>query len=379
VQQALLRKSMAFRRLALLNALAVVFGGSAAIAIVLNGGGVWSLVAQQLLTATTSTVLFWISSSWRPRFRCRPREAARLLRFSGAVLTLQFGVYASNQSDTLLLGLFFGPIAVGVYRVADRLMRMLLEVATRSVQMVALPHFSRLQDDPEALRAAVRSCIRLSATITIPAMAILATVGEPLFAVMGEQWSASSSVLKVVVIMGMAKAVTLFTGPLLLAKGRPMVPAMLTWILGALTVGGIAVVGILAEQSTVDVQVVAAALARTSIFVLVYGITSLALTRRECGLSIRRCIVQIAPGATAGAAVLLTGMFTGRVLAPATSSPVIELLIQIGTATIVGMTVLAILERSVRAFVAERIGRLVRRKDGRVGTFRWPALPGAHD
>jgi PST family polysaccharide transporter len=282
----------------------------------------------------------------------------RLLRFSGAVLTLQFGVYTANQCDTLLLGLFFGPVAAGVYRLADRLMRMLLEVATRSVQSVALPHFARLQDDPAALRAAVESCIRLSATVAIPAMAVLAAVSEPFFSIMGEQWSASGSVLNVLVIMGVAKAITLFTGPLLLANGKPMVPAILTWTLGVITVGGITAIGIMAAHWPFDAQIISVAIVRTLIFVLLYGTASVVLTRRACGLPFNRFIRAAIPGLGAGSAAVSIGFLLEASGLLGHLPPVMRLVVQSTSSMVAALTTIVATDRNIRRYLVTRIVEL---------------------
>jgi PST family polysaccharide transporter len=42
---------------------------------------------------------------------------------------------------------FFGPVAVGLYRLADRLVILCLDITTRSVGVVALSQYSAVQDD----------------------------------------------------------------------------------------------------------------------------------------------------------------------------------------------------------------------------------------
>ena len=44
--------------------------------------------------------------------------------------------------------------------------------------VIALPHFSRLQSDPEGLRESVEKCLRLTLLVAVPA--VLARIGEAL-------------------------------------------------------------------------------------------------------------------------------------------------------------------------------------------------------
>ena len=353
VQYALLQRKMDFRSLALLSGISSFTGGTVGVTMAFAGCGVWSLVAQQLVDSATATIAMWAVSKWRPRLRFSFRQARELLGFSGGVFASQLGVYVAAQSDAILMGIFFGPVAVGLYRIADRLMRVLLEVTTRSIQIVALPHFSSLQDNPERLRDAVLSCIRLSATITIPAMAILAVTSDEIMAVLGEKWAASAVVLRIVVILGITKALTLFTGPLLLAKARLKLTAVLIWSLALGTATAILAVGAFMDNAALEHQISAVALARTTIFVLLYGAVSLAITRRLCGISSRQFLGAIVPGVVPAAAAVLVAALVSPTGLLAGLPPLLTLLTLAGLTSAVAVATLCIGSHGFRRTVLD--------------------------
>jgi PST family polysaccharide transporter len=306
VQEALLRRKMDFRNLALLRGAALVIGGAVGVTMALLGFGVWALVGQQLVGSALATAVMWKVSDWRPRLFFSWRRARELFGFSGGMLASQLGVYTAGQSDAILMGIFFGPVAVGLYRLADRLMEAVLEIGTRSIQVVALPHFCSLQDDAPGLRAAVLSCIRLSATITIPAMTLLALASDELMLLLGEKWAPAAGVLKIVVFMGMAKALTLFTGPLLLARGRAGTVAILVWMLAIGTTGMIMAVAAMMRDVAVENQVLAVALTRTGTFIALHGVVSLVITGYLCRISLPQLMGVVGPGAIAALAAVMT-------------------------------------------------------------------------
>ncbi len=78
-----------------------------------------------------------------------------ILGFSTSVFVANTGGWVNRRGDILLMGIFFGPTVVGIYRLADRFVDGLMELTTRPVGLVSLAHFSRLQHDPEALRKTV--------------------------------------------------------------------------------------------------------------------------------------------------------------------------------------------------------------------------------
>ena len=133
------------------------------------------------------------------------------------------------------MGIFFGPVAVGLYRLADRFMDNLLEVTMRPIGYVSLPFFSRLQNDRPALREAVASCVRTTLILTVPAMAVMAACSDFIMAVMGPDWEPAADVLKLLALVGIGKAVVFFTGPLLFAVARPHLRAVMLWVLAALS------------------------------------------------------------------------------------------------------------------------------------------------
>lgn len=306
VQEALLRRRMDFRNLALLRGAALLIGGAVGVTMALCGFGVWALVAQQLVGSALATAVMWKVSEWRPRLFFSWRRARSLFGFSGGMLVSQLGVYIAGQSDAILMGIFFGPVAVGLYRLADRFMEAVLEVGTRSIQTVALPHFCSLQEDASGLRAAMLSCIRLSATITIPAMTLLALASDQLMSLLGEKWAPAAGVLKIVVFMGMVKSVALFCGPVLLARGRSKTVAALVWTLAILTTGVIAVIGVSLGAADGMRQITTVALARTGLFVVIYGAAILFVTNRMCGISLRQLGGALSPGCCAALAAVAT-------------------------------------------------------------------------
>jgi PST family polysaccharide transporter len=177
VQEAMLRRTMSFKKLAIRSNIAALVGGCVGVGMALNGFGVWSLVVQELVTSTCEVVLLWSVGTWRPRFRFSTRNLREVLGFSMHVFVAQLGTFVQRRSDALIIGLFFGPVAVGLYRLADRLINLVIEIATRPFTVVALPHFSRYQDDPDGLRNGVIKCIKSTTLVTLPLMALVAGLG----------------------------------------------------------------------------------------------------------------------------------------------------------------------------------------------------------
>ena len=137
VQEAVLQRELRFKRLAIRSNVAAVLGGVTGLVLALNGAGVWALVAQQLVIEFSSVVLIWALSDWRPRLRFSMRHARELLPFSSGVFLSNLGGFLGQRADALLMGIFFGPVAVGIYRLADRFVEVLLEATLRPIGLVS--------------------------------------------------------------------------------------------------------------------------------------------------------------------------------------------------------------------------------------------------
>jgi PST family polysaccharide transporter len=227
--------------------------------------GVWALVVQQLLRELIGSALIWRLSPWRPQLSFKMQFVRDLWGFSRANVFARLGVYANQQADALLIGLYLGPTAVGIYRLASRVVGMVLQVGARSLQVVSLPALARSQHDPVALRQAASSLLRFSFATTLPVFALLAAFSAPAMALLGPQWSAGAVLLAVLCVSGFSLSFAQFNVPILQAASLSGLGARIIWIHTLLAVAVfIAVANALVGAPEPD-RLVALAAARVSI------------------------------------------------------------------------------------------------------------------
>ena len=77
VQANRLMKAMDVRMIAASNALGLIVGGVAGIALAPTGFGAWAIVWQTIVTAAVKSIVLWTSSRWRPLMRFRGVRCAR--------------------------------------------------------------------------------------------------------------------------------------------------------------------------------------------------------------------------------------------------------------------------------------------------------------
>jgi len=303
VQKTILSREMDFKTLAIRSHASVVFSGLIGIGMAYAGFGVWALVGQQISRDLSSLALLWKLSSWRPRLQFSVAHLKELMGFSVSNFVAQLGIFADTQTSSILLGLFFGPLAVGLYRLADRIVNNILAAATCSIQWVSLPEFSRFQDQPVELRKSVITCIHLSSTVTLPALTGLAAVSGPLMATLGPKWIPAAGVLKILCILGMLLTLAFFTGPLLQALSKVRLVAILEWVRTGIGMAMLVTAGLLVRHGAVNEQILAIALARLVTAALLVTPVFVYLLMRMAGISFRDLLSSIAPSASASMGV----------------------------------------------------------------------------
>jgi O-antigen/teichoic acid export membrane protein len=300
VPMSMLQRDARFKELAVVWNIAATAGGVAGVALAIAGAGVWAFVAQQLVMEGVAVVAMFAVLRWRPRFAFSRAHARELLGFSSSVFVANVGGFVNRRADTLLMGLFFGPVAVGLYRIADRIVDLVLEFTMRPVGVIALPHFSRLQSDPEGLRDSVEKCLRLTLLVAVPALAVVAATSDAVLGLFGDEWAPAANVLPLLCVVGLVKGLVFFTGPLLFAVAKPLLRAAVLWILGALSAVTVVLVGAALANDSVDDQILGMGASRALLFLVAILPLNLAILHRYGGMRLAP-IVRALPGPLASA------------------------------------------------------------------------------
>jgi teichuronic acid exporter len=361
VQHAILHRQMRFKKLALRSGIAAVAGGVVGVTLALRGAGVWALVSQQVVGAAVGLIAMWGISRWRPRLRFSRRHARRLLGFSGHVFLGNLGNWVSRRSDALLIGLFFGPVAVGLYRFADRIVETLLSLGMRPMQLFTIPYLSRLQNEPVALRRRVEEVFRMTVLATIPAMMVLAAISDYLIALVDVSWEPAADVLKFLALVGIAKAFVVLAGPVAYAVGRPGTRTLWVWSIALVSAATFIPVAALLRDEDVGTQVVGIAASRAAVFMLVFVPLTLVIAARLVGLQrvsvIAPLIVPTLAGLAAIAAVALLSAAGLRTVLPAGVALLLATVVAVGVA----VAVILALDLSARRVSLRFYRRVTRR------------------
>lgn len=221
VPRALMQRSMHFQRLALIETVAAVLAGGAAVGCALVGFGVWSLVVLVLATTVLTTLSIWLCSRWRPSLIVDRAALRDLWGFSAGFLGFQIVNYWSRNFDNLLVGKVIGPAALGIYSRAYNVMLVPITQVNQVTTRVMFPALSRMQGDPERVKRAYLRAVGLIALFTFPATVGLLVAAKPfVLAVYGPKWSEMILVLQILCIPALFQSIGTTTGWIYQSQGR---------------------------------------------------------------------------------------------------------------------------------------------------------------
>lgn len=198
-----LTRRMAFARLAVIDVGSAVVALAVAIVMALLGAGYWALVGQQLTAALALLIGVLIVAPWKPGLPRRGVPMRGLLSFGWNLMATQLVAYASNNVDSLTIGVRFGATQLGLYNRAYQLLMSTLSQLRSPTTTVALPILSRLRDDPVRFAEFVRRGQLALAYGLVAGLAFVVAAAEPLTDILlGAQWLAATPLIRLLAVAG---------------------------------------------------------------------------------------------------------------------------------------------------------------------------------
>jgi PST family polysaccharide transporter len=239
IQLGLMRREMDFRGIAVRRLGAVIAGGVVGVSLAFSGFGAWALVGQTLAADVVGVALLWRASPWRPNFSFSRSDFRSLFAFGINGVGSDLLNFVSRNADNLLIGVFLGPVALGFYAVAYRLLDTSQVLLVAAARRLVFPIFSRLQHDAERIRRAYVRLTRSVNALIMPGYIGLALVAhEAIVVIFGQKWADSATAAAILFAIGPVLTLQSFSGAVWSAVGRPDVTLRFRFITTATNVVG---------------------------------------------------------------------------------------------------------------------------------------------
>lgn len=187
--QALLKRQMEFKTLALLEFISIAVGTVAAIISAALGAGYWALVVQSLTMNLMIMISSWAVVRWIPGRPVRGSGVRAMLKLGYNVSFTRFINYWAGNSDNIMIGMYWNAAALGLYSSAYKLLTLPLIQIMGPMANVMVPVLSRRQDDILQYRqtyiASTRALCYLTGLITALCFGL---ADQIVYLVLGDQW-----------------------------------------------------------------------------------------------------------------------------------------------------------------------------------------------
>ena len=219
--QALLRRALKFRELAVIDIAANILSAGGAIVMASRGLGYWSLVLRPVTMYSLAAAGTWWYCRWRPSRPLLNAEVWHMVKFGLNLTGFSLSDFIGRNSDRVLVGRGLGARTLGYYQNALFVYENILEILVTPLHQVAVSGLSKLQHDLGELRRTWSKALSTVAFYAMPCFGILALVsGDLIGLLLGPKWAMAGALLGVLALRGIPHSVERTLGWLHVAAGR---------------------------------------------------------------------------------------------------------------------------------------------------------------
>ncbi len=222
VQNIILTKELAFKKLSLASLISAVIAGIVVIVLILLGYTYWALAWQILLQNAVKCILLWCFSSWRPKVKPQFAVIKELFAFSTPLLVNAlvntFVRYVYNP----IIGRRLGEKHLGYYSEAYKFYLLPSSIITSSISGVSYPVLSKLNDQEDRQLLYLRKMVRMSAFGIFPVLfGAMACFDNIVSVVLTDKWLPIVPYFQILAIAGLVMPFQSLNSGLLTLKGYP--------------------------------------------------------------------------------------------------------------------------------------------------------------
>ncbi|WP_431321381.1 lipopolysaccharide biosynthesis protein [Rhizobium sp. YTU87027] len=221
IHNARLAREFGHKSLAGQAIVASLLSGITAVVCAFLGWGVWALVAQTAVNAAVTVLLGWCYYPWMPKFRFNVTMFRSVFLFSISLVVTQLMWMLLARVQDIFISRWFGPVEVGRYRIAWRLIELIGQAVLAPIGSVSLVTLSRLQNDHTAFRNAYNKIVGAAALGTMPLLLGFGAMSNDMIALLfGDKWGNAGDIATVLVLMAVPFVMNFFASSALSAVNR---------------------------------------------------------------------------------------------------------------------------------------------------------------
>jgi lipopolysaccharide exporter len=185
---------------------------------------VWALVWGGLAGNISRLIMSYTLSAYRPNFSIDTNSLKDLFSFGKWIIGSGIIYAALAQIDSLIVGKYLGPAALGIYQMAMLISYLPSSEISTIGSQITLPAYSMMQDDSQRLKTAYLDVLRLTAFIGVPIGAFVFIMAPEFVKIfLGAQWLPVIGCIQILVFSGTVIALSSTASSVFTARGRPKI------------------------------------------------------------------------------------------------------------------------------------------------------------
>lgn len=189
VQYAYISRHMMFKKLFVCTLGGTICSAIVGIVMACAGCGVWSLVAQYLISSVVCTLTLTIVLKKPLRFKFSMQSLGSLFPYGIRILGTGLLITGYQELRALIIGKVYSSADLAYYDKGRQFPNLIVTNINTSIGSVLFPKMSSEQDDRERIKVTTRNSIRFSAYLMCPMMLGLSAVAEPFIKlILTEKW-----------------------------------------------------------------------------------------------------------------------------------------------------------------------------------------------
>jgi PST family polysaccharide transporter len=219
--QALLQRRMKFAEIGTVLIGSTLTSTAIAIYLGIKGYGYWALVWREVSRGIFVALGTAIFCRWLPGLPKKNINIGHMVTFGRRIAGFNLIVFLTANLDTILIGKFWGPAQVGIFRQAYNLLYFPVMQLATPVNRVATPTLSFLQDDAVRYRKYYKKMLTTLNFFTMPMIMFLIIFSyDVILVVLGNKWINAADIFRILAISAFIKPASDTTGLLLITCGQ---------------------------------------------------------------------------------------------------------------------------------------------------------------
>ncbi|HQT47632.1 MAG TPA: oligosaccharide flippase family protein [Acidocella sp.] len=230
VPSARLASKFRFKVLGLISLGSTVSGGAVALCFAYTGHGIDALIFQRMVGIVFYALVASAMARWVPPRLPEFSVLRASFTFNGPLMEAALVDYLYVTGYVMLIGLRMPVADLGRFRIAQRLVEVLQEIAFLPARKVFMPVFVAVRHDVSRRFEVTRQMLDLLSMAIFFVSAVCGAAAKPIVLLMfGPRWASAAPVFAILTLMGPVSALYGVINPLLTAAGRTRLVSRFAW------------------------------------------------------------------------------------------------------------------------------------------------------